>query len=120
MAKTYTKPGPKPIQLDLDKIESLAAQQLSQQQICDCLGISMATLQRRKSQTEQLEQAIARGKAKGLAIITNKHFEAAKAGNVDAQKHILRCKAGWTEVQKIQHQGDPEQPLVIVIKEKAK
>ena len=78
----------------------------------------MATLQRRKSQTEQLEQAIARGKAKGLAIITNKHFEAAKAGNIEAQKHILRCKGGWTDIQKVQHQGDPEQPLVIVIRKK--
>lgn len=120
MARTYTKSGPKPIPIDLDKIESLAAQQMSEKQIADCLGISWMTLNRRKKQYDSYVKAIERGRAKGLAIITNKHFEAAKAGNIEAQKHILRCKGGWTETQKIQHQGDAEQPLVIVIKEKAK
>lgn len=113
------KTGRKPIPIDLDKVESLAAQQMSEAQICDCLGISWMTLNRRKQQYESFVTALARGKAKGLAIITNKHFEAAKNGNVDAQKHILKCKAGWQETQRHEVAGDDDKPLVIVIKEKA-
>lgn len=113
------KPGRKPIQIDLDKVESLAAQQMTEKQICDCLGISWPTLNRRKKQYESFESTLARGKAKGLAIITNKHFEAAKDGDVKAQINILKCKGEWTETDKHILAGDPDQPLVIVIKEKA-
>ena len=105
------RPGRKPIQIDLDKVESLAAQQMTDVQICDCLGISDETLRRRKRDHVEFVETIARGKAKGLAIITNKHFEAAKNGNVDAQKHILKCKAGWVETSRQELVGEGGGPI---------
>ena len=74
--------GPKPKHgpLDLEKIERLAAQGLTQEQIAACLGMGTRTLERRKSIEADVAAAIKRGQAQGIATVTNKLFEAAESG----------------------------------------
>lgn len=96
--KKRTKPK---IEIDLKQVEALAANGLTMQQIADSLGISRTTLQMRKAENEQFEQAIKRGKAKGIAIVTNKLMEQIKSGNTTAIIFFLKSQAGWKESQQL-------------------
>jgi len=87
------------IELDLSKVESLAAQGLTEEQIADALGVSRTTLNNRRRESEQFDQAIKRGKAKGVAIVTSKLMEQVKGGNVTAMIFFLKTRGGWSERQ---------------------
>ncbi|WP_281773681.1 phBC6A51 family helix-turn-helix protein [Haemophilus parahaemolyticus] len=94
MAKRKTKPK---IEIDLAKVEVMAANGLTQQQIADSLGISVSTLYGRKRENEEFEEAIKRGKAKGIAVVTNELMKQVKSGNVTAMIFFLKARAGWKE-----------------------
>jgi hypothetical protein len=59
------------IQIDILQVEKLAAQGLSQGEICLCLGISEDTLTRRKQDSADIADAINRGKAKAASEVAN-------------------------------------------------
>jgi len=86
-----------PTEEELKKIESLAARGMEQQDIALCLGIRPETLSRKKDVIEQLDQAIKRGKAKGIARVTNALLKNVDIGNVTAQIFYLKTQAGWKE-----------------------
>lgn len=94
--KKATKPK---IEIDLAKVEALAANGLSQQQIADSLGISERTLRNRKKESASFAEAIRRGKNKGIAYVTNALFNKIKKGNVTAMIFYLKTQAGWKETQ---------------------
>ena len=77
----------------LQKIESLAAQGLTQEQICSCIGWSVETMCKKKKVFTELAEAIKKGKHKGLAVITNALFDKAKGGDTTAQIFYLKNRA---------------------------
>ena len=79
------------------RVEALAAQGLTYEQIASSLGTSRATLDRRRKDSEQLEAAIKAGKAKGIAKVSNALFKAATNGNITAQIFFLKSQAGWND-----------------------
>ena len=87
-----TKPK---IQIDLAKVESLAANGLTHEQIAAALGISERTLRSRKGEIADFADAIKRGKAKGIALVTNKLMESIKGGNMTGMIFFLKTQAGW-------------------------
>lgn len=87
----------KKIEIDLNKVESLAAQGLSHGQIADALGIGVRTLETRKAESAEFAEAIKRGRAKGVAVVTNKLFEQCKEGNTTAIIFFLKARAGWSD-----------------------
>jgi len=95
-----TKPK---IHIDLKQVESLAANGLTQEQIAAALGISESTLHKRKQENTEFTAAIKRGKAKGIALVTNKLMESIKGGNMTGMIFFLKTQAGWreTSVQEI-------------------
>jgi len=95
-----TKPK---IKIDLAKVESLAANGLTQEQIALALGISASTLDNRKRENTDFTDAIKRGKAKGIALVTNKLMESIKGGNMTGMIFFLKTQAGWRETQHIDH-----------------
>ena len=97
-----TKPK---IQIDLKQVESLAANGLTDEQIASALGISRTTLANRKRENEQFVQAIKRGKAKGIALVTNKLMESIKGGNMTGMIFFLKTQAGWKETNVQEHTG---------------
>ena len=97
-----TKPK---IHIDLKQVESLAANGLTDEQIASALGISRTTLANRKRENEQFVQAIKRGKAKGIALVTNKLMESIKGGNMTAMIFFLKTQAGWKETNVQEHTG---------------
>lgn len=95
-----TKPK---IQIDLNKVESLAANGLTQEQIAAALGISESTLTKRKKENTDFTDAIKRGKAKGIALVTNKLMESIKNGNMTGMIFFLKTQAGWKETNVQEH-----------------
>jgi hypothetical protein len=89
------------------KAESLAAQGLTLEQIAHTLGISYDTLNERKKELGQFSEAIALGKAKGIATVTNALFNKAKDGDVPAMKYYLnnRDNANWKDKIENTHTG---------------
>jgi hypothetical protein len=97
-----TKPK---IQIDLKQVESLAANGLTQEQIASALGISETTLHQRKRDSADFAAAIKRGKAKGIAVVTNKLMESIKGGNMTGMIFFLKTQAGWKETNVQEHTG---------------
>lgn len=97
------------------KAESLAAQGLAEYQIAAVLGISQETLIQKKKGYSEFSEAIATGKAKGIAQITNAVFQKAKSGDVQAAKYYLnnRDNANWNERRDINVGGQEGNPLNI-------
>lgn len=93
-AKKKTKPR---IEINLQQVEKLAANGLTQQQIADSLGISVTTIESRLRESEEFKDAIKRGKAKGVAVIANQLFEKAKNGDTTSMIFFLKSQAGWKD-----------------------
>ena len=88
--KAPKKVGRKPIKIDIDKVERLAAQGLGPTQIARALGVSWDTYNKNKKRSSELSEAIKRGEAEGLAEVTNALFSSAQGGNVTAQIFYLK------------------------------
>ncbi|HHL2710458.1 TPA: hypothetical protein ACQ39K_001977 [Yersinia enterocolitica] len=73
----------------LDKVEALAVRGLTEQQIADTLEIDIDNLRRDKSAISLYRLAVRRGKAKGIADISNSLFIKAKKGDTRAMIFLL-------------------------------
>ena len=104
-----TKPK---IHIDLKQVESLAANGLTQEQIAAALGISESTLTKRKKENTDFTDAIKRGKAKGIALVTNKLMESIKGGNMTGMIFFLKTQAGWKETTVQEHTGANGKDLI--------
>ena len=102
-----TKPK---IEIDLAKVEALASRLLSKEQIAISLGIGTTTLYSRQKENVEFEEAIKRGREKGVATIANKLVESAIAGNTTAQIFVLKTHGGqeWKDKQDINLIGELE------------
>lgn len=92
---------PRWIPPDKEKVEALAARGLTKEQIAHSLGISYNCLNETTKRDKEFNEAIKRGQAKGISIISNALFENAKNGNTTSQIFYLKTRAGWTE--KVEH-----------------
>ena len=89
------------IPISLKQVEALAAQGLTRKQIAEALGISPATVYDRQRKDEDFKAAIKRGKAKGIAKVSNALFQQAIKGNITAQIFYLKTQAGWKEKDRL-------------------
>ncbi len=85
------------IELDISRVEELAAQGLSQAEICLCIGISESTLYRRKTDMEVLTEAIKRGKAKAASEIANTLYRLARGGDLGAIVWYEKTRRGLSD-----------------------
>ncbi len=88
--------GRKPIKIDLTLVEKYAAMGMNNAQIAECLGICRDTLYRRKNVLSEFSDALSRGRAKGVQIVSTKLMEQISSGNFQAMKFYLEAKGGWT------------------------
>ena len=103
------------------KVESLASQGLTLEQIARVLGICYDTLNEKKKQYSEFSGAIKNGQAKGIATISNALFNNAKNGNTTAQIFFLKNRAPieWRDKTDHEHTGpggkalNPPQIVVI-------
>ena len=89
--KLPKKSGRKRIKIDLEQVENLASRGLGNSQIARALGVSWDTIDRNRKRSADFEGALKRGKARGLAQVTNALFESATEKNsVVAQIFYLK------------------------------
>jgi len=99
------KDGVKPI--DPAKVEQLAAQGLTIKQIAYCLDVGRSTLYERMGGQADVLDAVKRGRAKGIATITNALFQSAKGGNTTSQIFYLKNRQPdlWRDRRELEHSG---------------
>jgi hypothetical protein len=95
------------IPIDVEVVERLARLGLSEVQICNALSISDDTLRRRKKDTEELREALLRGRARGVQEVADALLQQAKKGDVRAQIFFLKARGGWSEPERRPHYIDP-------------
>lgn len=102
----------------LKKVEALAGQGLTKENIANCLGISYQTLNERSKEYADFSDALKRGKAKGLAEVTDALLKNVKLGNVTAQIFYLKCQGKWKE-EREEEKTQAEKDAMDIIKELA-
>jgi len=109
---TKKKTGPKKKILNdkktLDAIVELGSQGLTTGQIARCLGVSWSTLDRRRKEHEEIEDAIKKGEALGVSRVANALYESATIDkNVTAQIFYLKNRSeNWSDRQEVNHNLD--------------
>ena len=94
------KEGRPPIEITPElsaKAESLSSQGLTMEQIASMLGMSDTTLYKKQAEFAEFMESIKRGRAKGIATITNRLFDKAKDGDNTAMIFYLKNRAGWAD-----------------------
>lgn len=117
MTKKKRKPGRQPVPIDHAQVELLASRGLTLEQIANSIGISPQTLHTRKNNDVELLEAINRGRAAGIKMVTNALFETAMAGNVAAQIFFLKNRAPeeWRDKVEVSVEETVPKPLVIEV-----
>ena len=100
------KTGPKPRKITtqlLEQIEFQASRGLSQQQICNALGISETCWYDAKQKSAEISESFKRGKAKGLAEVSNAIYEQALNGSTGAACFFLKNRDPdrWSDVKSV-------------------
>ena len=85
------------IELDILRIEELAAQGLSQAEICLVIGISEDTMSRRKADSAAIADAIKSGRAKAASEISDTLYRMAKGGDLGAIVWYEKTRRGLTD-----------------------
>ena len=100
-------------EVDPNKVETFAAQGLTMDQIASCIGVSTSTLYNRMGSEVEVLEAIKRGRAKGIATVTNALFQSAKGGNVTAQIFYLKNRQPeeWRDRRDHEISGELNIPL---------
>jgi hypothetical protein len=101
--KPMKKVGRKRINIDLEQVENLASRGLGTTQIARALGVSWSTIDRNRKRSAEFEETIKRGKAKGLAQVTNSLFTSATDGNVTAQIFYLKNQDAKTWKDRVEN-----------------
>lgn len=95
----------------IDDAETYASRGLTKEQIADCLGICYDTLNEKTKINAEFSEAIKRGKAKGIAFVTDCLLKNVSAGNPASQMFYLKCQAGWKETTVNEHTGKDGAPV---------
>lgn len=113
--KTGETRGRKAIQFDLTEVEKLASHGLTERQIYLCLGISHETFYKNKRINIEFTEALEKGKATGLALVSNALFENALEGNTTAQIFYMKCRGDfgqWPDRREITGPGGQAIPIL--------
>lgn len=100
-------------EIDLLRVAELSSLGLTEQQIAECLGISLSTLNRRKVTDETFDTALRKGKAKAIVTVSNALMRECEKGSLRAIIFYLKCRAGWREEEPEIQEMPPIQISVI-------
>ena len=106
--KTPKKRGRKALILTQDQInqvEYLAGLNMGVMDICRSLGISWSAFDKNRKKKQEINEALERGKAKGLTRATSKLMEKIEDGEFQAIQFYLKSadRERWAEKAEISH-----------------
>jgi len=103
-------------ELNLDLVEQLAANGLTDNQIAAFFGMSLPELRKKKKVSAMLDQALATGLAKGVAKVANKLFiNATTENNLIAQIFYLKARGGWREADKLPKEDETGEQIRVYL-----
>jgi len=108
MAKGRKTGGRVKIELDaaqLRTLEELSEQQCTYSEIASGLGISVATLDRRRKEDPSIDEIIKKGYEAGKRSIRRIQYEKAMKGNITMLIWLGKQWLGQTDKQDLQHSG---------------
>jgi len=88
--------GRKAVNIDLEQVEKLCGLQCTDEELASVLGVSLRTIDRRKSQPPFAE-AMARGKAKGRMSLRRNLWALASKGNPAANIFLAKNLLGYKD-----------------------
>ena len=94
------------------QVKTLASVGTPQEDIAKIIGITKNTLI--KHYRKELDTAMVMANA----TIAQTLFKQAKDGNTSAAIFWLKCRAGWSEKQQIEHSGANGAPLEVIVTRK--
>lgn len=97
-ARGHTFEFPK---VDLDEIEMMASVGMTTQQIAEALHIAPSLFGRMQKNDPYIVEAVDRGKARGVKMVTDSLFQNAMKGNVAAQIFWLKNRGAWQDKQEL-------------------
>jgi hypothetical protein len=104
------KRGRKPIEIDYDKAEKLAAIMCTQSEIASVLGVSLSVLEH----DPEFQRVHKKGMEHGKASLRRMQYSAAKDGNITMQIWLGKQYLGQRDKQDVEHSGEVEQTLIIL------
>jgi hypothetical protein len=104
--------GRKPVKIDLEQVEKLAAIQCTEAEIASVLGVSERTIERRKQQPDFAE-AMARGKARGRVSLRRNLWSLANKGQPAANIFLAKNLLGYKDYIANELSGPDGGPIVI-------
>ena len=104
------KRGRKPIEIDYDKAEKLAAIMCTQSEIASVLGVSLALLEH----DPEFIRIHKKGMEQGKASLRRMQYSAAKNGNATMQIWLGKQYLGQRDKQDVEHSGEVEQTVIIL------
>lgn len=109
MASERKKPGPKPVQFDIEKIENLAALGMTQEEIAYALGSNPETwFKRIREGNTAMTEAFRKGKGRHATIVFGGLSKAASQGNVAALIYLSKVHFGRRENVLLTHEGNAD------------
>ena len=104
--------GRKPVNIDLEQVEKLAAIQCTEAEIASVLGVSIRTIERRKQQPDFAE-AMERGKARGRVSLRRNLWSLANKGQPAANIFLAKNLLGYRDYIANEHSGPDGGPIAI-------
>jgi hypothetical protein len=104
--------GRKPVNIDLEQVEKLAAIQCTEAEIASVLGVSERTIERRKLQPDFAE-AMARGKARGRVSLRRNLWSLANKGQPAANIFLAKNLLGYKDYVANELSGPDGSPIAI-------
>ena len=107
-----TGSGRKKVNINLEDVEKLAALQCTEAEIASFLGVSLRTIERRKSQPVFAE-AMEKGKARGRVSLRRSLWALAQKGNPAANIFLAKNLLGYKDYFSNEHTGPNGGPIVM-------
>ncbi len=91
------------VAIEASKVEELASQGLTMEQIASCLGCAPSTLYLRVGSESEVSEAIKKGRANGVKDVSNALYKSATGGNITAQIFYLKNRSpeDWSDRKEI-------------------
>ena len=86
--------------LDYAYVEEMASQGLTGEQIGRLLGATIGQINYKRKMDPQFEEAIQRGRSRGVEKVASELMKNALNGNVAAQIFFLKTQGGWREKER--------------------
>lgn len=87
--------------VDLDEIEMMASVGMTTKQIADALHLAPSVFGKMQTNDPYITEAVERGKARGVKMVTDSLFQNAMKGNVAAQIFWLKNRGQWQDKQEL-------------------